>query len=161
MFTLLVLTLSASTQGKEKTVNYAGQNMESMKFVTIPGLPTCATMAVVNGDPTTGAATLVATTSEGCSIPWHWHTSNESVMMVKGVAKIEMKGTHSAEIKEGGFAYLPSKHVHQFKCVKDGCNFFLHIDSAFDIHYVNKKGKEITPADALKAVKETAATEMK
>lgn len=161
MFTMFVLTLPVSIHAKETAEGSAGQNMEAMKFMTIPGLPTCTTMAVQNGDPATGAATLLAKTVEGCSIPWHWHTSNESVMMVKGVAKIDMKDMKSAELKEGGFAYLPSKHLHQFKCVKDECIFFLHIDSAFDIHYINKKGKEITPEDALKAFKETAATEMK
>jgi len=46
--------------------------------------------------------------------------------------------------------HLTSKHVHQFTCVT-ACKLFLAIDAAFDIHYVDASGNEISPDDALKA----------
>jgi hypothetical protein len=55
---------------------------------------------------------------------------------------------------------MPSRHVHQFRC-DQACTLYIYSDVAFDIHYVGGQGKEISPAEALKAVKETAATEMK
>jgi len=38
---------------------------------------------------------------------------------------------------------------------------YIYSDVAFDIHYVDAQGNESSPADALKAVKEKAATEMR
>ena len=63
-------------------------------------------------------------------------------------------------LRPGGFAMMPSHHVHRFSC--DGrCSLYVDSDAAFDIHYVDGKGTEISPAVALKAVREIAATEMK
>jgi hypothetical protein len=54
---------------------------------------------------------------------------------------------------------MPSKHVHQFQCTSKSCLAYVHADSGpFDIHYVDAQGKEIPPEEALKAVRETAAT---
>ena len=80
--------------------------------------------------------------------------------MVSGVGHIEMKDGKPLTPRAGGFAMLPSRHVHQFQCVHP-CVLYIYTDEAFDIHYVNGRGEEIAPAEAMKAVKETAATEMK
>jgi quercetin dioxygenase-like cupin family protein len=128
-----------------------------MKFVTVPGLPACALNSVQSGDPTKGPSIILAKVATGCTIPWHWHTPNEHLMMVSGVARVEMKDVKPFTLRGGGFAMLPSRHVHQFRCDRD-CLFYVYSDAAFDIHYVDGQGKEITPDEALKAVKEKAAT---
>ena len=161
MFTLsLILSVSASAQEHETAGQPAGRNMVEMKFVTVPGLPTCALGSVQSGDPTKGPSIILAKMAAGCSIPWHWHTPNEHLMMVSGVARLEMKDGKPLTLRAGGFAMMPSRHVHQFRC--DGlCALYIYSDVAFDIHYVDGQGKEISPAEAMKAIKETAATEMK
>jgi hypothetical protein len=53
-------------------------------------------------------------------------------------------------VRTGDYLHLPSKHVHQFTCIT-ACKLFLAIDAAFDIHYVDASGNEISPDDALKA----------
>ena len=161
MFTIsLILSVSVSVRGQETADQPPGRNMGDMKFVTFPGLPTCATFSVESGDPSKGPSILLAKAADGCSIPWHWHTPNEDVMMVSGVGNIEMKDGKPLTLQKGGFAMLPSHHVHQFQCV-NSCTFFLYTDAAFDIHYVNGQGEEITPAEAMKTVNQTVATEMK
>jgi len=137
-----------------------GRNTGEMKFVTIPPLPTCAHGSVLSGDPSKGSFILYAKVSAGCSIPWHWHTSNENLMMVSGTAKVDVKDGNPITLKPGGFARMPSRHVHQFRC-SVACGFYIYGDAAFDIHYVDAGGKEIAAADALKPVKEAPATEMK
>ena len=137
-----------------------GLNVSEMKFATLPGLPTCATGAVESGDPTIGPSIILLKTAAGCSFPWHWHTPNERVMMVTGVGHAEMKDGKPVALRPGGFAMMPSHHVHRFRC--DGqCTLYVDSDAAFDIHYVDGTGNEISPDVALKAVRETAATEMK
>jgi hypothetical protein len=45
---------------------------------------------------------------------------------------------------------LPGKHVHHFTCVA-ACIMFVVSDAAFDIHYVDARGQEISPDDAPKS----------
>ena len=71
-------------------------------------------------------------------------------MIVTGSAKIEMKGPgETAILGPGGFAMMPTKHVHQFTC-NSACSAFVSSDTTFDIHYVDASGAEIPPDAALK-----------
>ncbi len=130
------------------------ENMAQMKFGPLPGLPTCLKGAVEHGDPFKGASFILAKMSPGCTIPWHWHTAAETVMMVSGTGHVDMVDGKSATLSDGGFARFPSHHIHQFKC-KGHCTLYIHTDGAFDIHYANKDGNEIPAEDALKPFKET------
>ncbi len=153
-----ILSLSGSVRGQGPAGGAA--NVAEMKFVTLPGLPTCATGAVEDGDPTQGPSIILAKAAPGCSFPWHWHTPSERVMIVTGVGRAEMKDGKPVALRPGGFAMMPSHHVHRFSC-EGNCEFYIYSDAAFDIHYVDGQGIEITANQALKAVGETAATQMK
>ena len=160
-FTLsMVLFSAASARGQEAAGQPAGRNMAEMKFLMVPSLPTCALGSVQSGDPTKGPSIIFAKVPAGCSIPWHWHTPNEHVMIVSGVAHLEMKNGKPLTLRSGGFAMMPSHDVHQFRCER-ACQLYIYSDVAFDIHYVDGQGKEISPDQALKAVRETAAKEMR
>jgi quercetin dioxygenase-like cupin family protein len=148
-----ILFISASAQGQEHGGKSVGQNVAEMKFVSIPGLPSCAPGSVQSGDPTKGPSIIAAKVSTGCVIPWHWHTPNENLMLVSGVARLEMKDGKPFTLRPGGFALMPSRHVHQFRCERT-CHLYIYSDAAFDLHYVDAKGNEISPPEALKAVKE-------
>jgi quercetin dioxygenase-like cupin family protein len=134
----------------------AGKNITDMQFNAIPPLPTCVNASVQNGDPAKGPFIILAKVKTGCTVPWHWHTANEHLMIVSGAGRAEMKNGEAITLKSAGFVQLPSKQVHKFKCERE-CTFYLYSDGAFDIHYVDAKDAELTPEDALKAVKETVA----
>jgi len=125
------------------------RKMAENKLEPMAGLPQCVTMAVESGDPSKGASVIVFKGTAGCLIPWHWHTPTEHVMIVTGSAKVEMKdGGKTAVLGPGGYAMMPSKHVHQFGCTS-ACSAFVSSDAAFDIHYVDASGGEISPDAAL------------
>ncbi len=153
-----IVSLAGFASAQE--VGAVARNMAEMKFVTIPPLPTCATGSVQSGDPTKGASVILARAAAGCTFPWHWHTPTEQVMMVRGAGRVQMKDGKPVTLKAGGFALMPSHHIHEFRCT-ESCVLFIYSDAAFDMHYVDAQGIEIPPDQALKAVKETAATEMK
>jgi quercetin dioxygenase-like cupin family protein len=127
------------------------RKLSENKLAPMAGLPSCVAMGVENGDPSKGPSVIVFKGTAGCTIPWHWHTPTEQVMIVSGSAKVEMKGGATETLGAGGFAMMPSKHVHQFTCAS-ACTAFVSSDSAFDIHYVDAGGKEI-PADTALAKK--------
>ena len=81
-------------------------------------------------------------------------------MMIKGTARPGMKSGKPMTLQPGGYAMLPSKHVHQFFCT-NSCLVYVHSGSAFDIHYVEGQGKEISPDEALKSVKHKTSKEAK
>jgi quercetin dioxygenase-like cupin family protein len=134
-----------------------GQDAEAMafaaaktsKFVTMPGLPACMTIAVQRGDPSKGPSTLLLKFAPGCVVPWHWHTAAEQLMVVSGRCKAEMKDGKPMAMNPGDFAYLPAKNIHQFTAVTAVMMFDLPA-AAFDIHYVDAKGNEVPPEQALK-----------
>jgi hypothetical protein len=82
-------------------------------------------------------------------------------MIVRGTARFDMKDAKSVTLTPGGFAIMASQHPHQFNCIKGPCEIYVHSDAAFDLHYVDKAGNEMTPAAANKAVHQMAATAMK
>ena len=144
-FTAAVLFCIAAAHGQDMGVL---KKSSENTFAAVPTMPSCTTAAVQSGDPATRASVLLAKATAGCVVPWHWHTPTEHVMMVSGSAKLEMKGGKTAVLDAGGYAMLPSKHVHQFTCIS-ACTFFVSSESAFDIHYVDPNGKEIPLEKAL------------
>ena len=150
-FVTLSLILSISTTvGAQEMTSKSGQNVTEMTFGNVPGLPTCTVGSVQNGDPTKGPSIVFAKMGAGCVIPWHWHTASEHLMMVSGVARIEMKDGKPLTLEAGGYARMPSRHVHEFRC-EQACALYVYSDAAFDIHYVDAQGKEISAEDALKS----------
>lgn len=156
MFLVLpVFAFAVSAQGQE-SAHPAARNMADMQFMALPGMPTCSKASVQSGDPAKGGSIILAKAAAGCTFPWHWHTPTESVMMVSGQGRVEMKDAKPVTLRAGGFAQMPSKHVHQFRCATQ-CLLYVSSDAAFDIHYVDGDGKEISPDEALKKVGEMAA----
>jgi quercetin dioxygenase-like cupin family protein len=155
LLTASILFAAAGTALGAETDSH-GQNLAQMKFVNFPGMPTCTTASVQKGDPSKEPSIIIAKAAKGCTVPSHWHTPNEHLMMVSGTAVLQPKDGSALTLKAGGFAVMPSKHVHSFRCT-NACVLYIYADAPFDLHYVDAQGKELAPDEALKAVKETSA----
>jgi quercetin dioxygenase-like cupin family protein len=157
---LILCCLSASLAAQDAGA-MAFAAAKASKFVNLPGLPACMTVAVQRGDPTKGSAALLLKFTPGCVVPWHWHTAAEQLMLVSGRGKAEMKDGKTMGMNPGDYAYLPSKNIHQFTAVTAVLMYDIP-DAAFDIHYVDKGGNEIPPDQALKpAVKKAPVKPIK
>lgn len=121
------------------------------KFVNMPNLPNCVKVAVERGDPSKGPSVLLLKFEPGCTIPWHWHTAGETLIIVKGTGTMQMKDGQPTPAGVGDFVYLPGKMVHTFRSKTPVLLYDLP-DGAFDIHYVDKSGGEISFGDAIKQV---------
>lgn len=142
-----VMGLAVHSALAEDKMVHAG--IATSKFVNFPGLPKCMTGSVQNGDPSKGPSVILAKSSAGCTVPWHWHTADEQLMIVSGTGKVGMKDSQPASFHTGDYLSMPGKNVHRFTCVT-ACTLFITPSGAFDIHYVDKDGKEISPEEALK-----------
>src|SRR5262249_40054513 len=122
------------------------------KFVTTPNAPECFTVAVERGDPSKGASVILAKFEPGCVAPFHWHSPSETVGVVSGSLEAQMKDEKPFLAHAGDYVFMPPKHVHRATCKsKTPCVVFLTSDAAFDIHWVDASGNEITLDAALKA----------
>jgi quercetin dioxygenase-like cupin family protein len=124
-------------------------NPQAMKFTPIPDMPACATAAILRGNPRTGSAWVLLKLASGCRVPWHWHTANESLLVISGRGTLEMKDARSLEFAAGAYASLPSRHQHQARCTRS-CLLFNAADAAFDIHYVDANGDDISLEKAMR-----------
>ena len=150
---LLMFAISAAgvcAQEQPKVVNPG-----DLKLAELPNAPKCARAAVLNGDPAKGASAMMVKFTPGCTVPLHWHTPNEQLIVVSGTGKLTPHPGKPTIIRAGGYAYMPSKHHHAFTC-NSACTFFLTSDGVFDLHYVDESGKEISPEQALKSSKKSA-----
>jgi quercetin dioxygenase-like cupin family protein len=127
------------------------------KFAPIPNAPECFTVAVEKGDPTKGASVLLARFAPGCIAPFHWHTPSETAMVVSGSLEVQMKDDKALVAHHGDFVYLPPHHIHRATCAGSApCMVFLTSDGAFDVHWVDAAGKEISLEAAVKNAKPAA-----
>jgi hypothetical protein len=116
---------------------------QTLKYTPIPDMPGCASAAIVRGDPRSGPAWVLLKLASGCRVPWHWHTANESLVVIRGRGTLEMKDGQPLRFAPGAYASLPSHHMHQATCARE-CLLFNGADAAFDIHYVDANGDEIS-----------------
>ena len=126
-------------------------------LISVAGAPECQTFAVEHGDPKAGSSvTLIKFGSGGCTVPMHWHSANEQVLVVSGTAKVETQGEKPHIVKPGGYYFMPARHQHQFSCAS-GCTVHRILDGPLDIHYIDAAGNEISAEKALAAVGERPA----
>jgi len=94
----------------------------------------CLQFQLETGDLETGPSTGIMKASPGCVVPPHYHTAVEQLMIVRGEVSTGMEGRPDVSLGPGGFAMMPSKHVHWFTCsAKQDCLMFVTFDRAYDI----------------------------
>jgi mannose-6-phosphate isomerase-like protein (cupin superfamily) len=125
-------------------------NPQTLKFTPIPNMPACASAAILRGNPRWGPAWVLLRLASGCLVPWHWHTANETLLVISGRGTVATKDGPPLQFAPGAFAYLPNHHQHQASCFRT-CLLFNTADAPFDIHYAGANGEEISLDEALRA----------
>ena len=136
------------------------RNPESLEYIAIPDMPACSTAAILYGNPRFGAASVLLKLASGCRVPWHWHTANETLVVISGQGSIAMRDGPPLKFVPGAYAYLPAHHAHQATCTRT-CILFSGADAAFDIHYVDDRNQEIPLEQAMGATTKPKAKRRK
>jgi len=158
LFLLAAAVLALSGPVRAADVEKAmAVNPQALKFTSIPDMPSCVSAAILRGNPRSGPAWVYLKLASGCRVPWHWHTANEDLLVISGQGSVEMKEGKPLQFVPGAFAALPSHHLHRASCSRT-CLLFSIADAAFDIHYVDASGNEIS---ADQAVRQSAKTKAK
>ena len=101
--------------------------------------------ATLKVDESTGATQMLWKFPPNAVGPCHWHTSNESNVVVKGSITMRHMGTAGATLGIGGFSYVPKKMNHQLTTGSTETVVFSSLDGRFDLNIVDASGCNAAP----------------
>jgi quercetin dioxygenase-like cupin family protein len=74
----------------------------------------------------------------GTTVPVHWHTSTERMILLSGVMVVDYEGQAPVTVHPGTYAYGPAKLPHETRCLDEGnddpCILFIAFEDAVDAH---------------------------
>ena len=91
-------------------------------------------ICILHVDPTTKATQLLIRSPKAIHIRKHWHTANETHILIQGTATLAC-GDKKEELAVGGFNYMPKKMAHE-GWLSAGSLTFITVDSAWDVNWV-------------------------
>lgn len=98
-----------------------------------PFIPKGCEIAVLHGDPSKNNADVFFKVPGNFTIPSHWHTSAERMVLVSGELHVTYEGQKTTVLKPGTYAYGPAKVPHKATCAKgDPCVLFIAFESPVD-----------------------------
>jgi quercetin dioxygenase-like cupin family protein len=109
-------------------------NDPSLKWGPCPAfLPKDCAIAVLHGDPAKPNVDVFFKVPPGSTIPNHWHTSAERMVLVSGVLTETYDGQAPATLRSGTYSYGPAKKPHQAVCAKGApCVLFIAFEEPLD-----------------------------
>lgn len=96
-------------------------------------MPKGCEIAVLHGDPAGPNADVFFRVPADFTIPEHWHTSAERMVLVSGEMQVTYEGHPPTTLKPGMYAYGPAKLPHSAVCAKgEPCVLFIAFESPVD-----------------------------
>lgn len=98
-----------------------------------------AKIAVLWGDPKTGAYGALKTLPGGAMLALHTHTHDQRVIGVSGTIVLALEGAAAKDLGPGSYAFIPGGAKHKADC-KAGtdCVYFEEQQGASDIKFVER-----------------------
>lgn len=96
-------------------------------------IPQGCEIAVLHGDPAKANADVFFKVPADFTIPPHWHTSPERMVLVSGELQVMYDGQEPTTLTPGTYAYGPAKLPHSAYCLKGtACVLFIAFEAAVD-----------------------------
>lgn len=92
-------------------------------------------IAVLHGDPAVPNVDILFKVPGDFSIPAHWHTSAERMILLSGELHVTYERQETEIISVGSYAYGPAKRQHSAYCAEgDDCVLFIAFEAPLDAH---------------------------
>lgn len=100
---------------------------EDLAWASCPDfLPEGYGIAVLQGDPADHNTDILLRVPARSTIPYHWHTSAERMVLVAGEFHVEYDGQEPVVMRQGTYAYGPPRLPHEAQCRSDeDCLLFI------------------------------------
>lgn len=107
-----------------------------------PFLPKGCGIAVLHGDPAKDNLDVFLRVPAKSTLPLHWHTSAERMVLVAGELHVTYDGQKTAVLRSGTYAYGPAKRPHKAYCASAvPCVLFIAFESPLDAVPIESTGK--------------------
>ena len=98
-------------------------------------MPEGCGIAVLQGDPEEPNADVFFRMAPDTTVPNHWHTSAERMVLVSGELHVVYEGHDPVVMRPGSYAYGPAELPHETHCVgDDDCVLFIAFEEPVDAH---------------------------
>lgn len=96
-------------------------------------IPKGCEIAVLHGDPGKNNADIFFKVPANFTVPHHWHTSAERMVLVSGELEVTYDGQQPTVLRPGMYAYGPAKVPHKAICADgDPCVLFIAFEGPVD-----------------------------
>jgi pimeloyl-ACP methyl ester carboxylesterase/quercetin dioxygenase-like cupin family protein len=108
--------------------------LDSLRWEPRQAAPGQSQIAIVHVDQKTGAAQLYFRLPPHFYAVRHWHTANETNVVVRGTFIIQHDGGERATMKAGDFNFMPGRMIHQAWTDREETIVFVSLDGRWDYH---------------------------
>ena len=138
----LASTSHAQMPAAEQAVTWSAGDTQLKWMPCPPFMPKGCAIAVLHGDPSKDNVDVFFKVPAKSSIPMHWHTSAERMVLVAGELHVTYEGQKKAVLKRGTYAYGPAKRPHDGYCASAvPCILFIAFESPLDAVPVTRTEK--------------------
>ena len=130
---LAAQSIYAQPQAAETPVARAAGD-EQLQWGACPEfIPKGCEIAVLHGDPSKPNADIFFKVPAGFTVPSHWHTSAERMVLVSGEMTVTYEGQPPTTLESGMYAYGPPKLPHVAVCGEgEACVLFIAFEEPVD-----------------------------
>jgi quercetin dioxygenase-like cupin family protein len=98
-----------------------------------PFMPEGCELAVLQGDPEGPDADVFFKLAPSTTVPMHWHTSVERMVLVSGEMQVNFQGQSPVTVEPFTYAYGPAELPHETRCGNEGeCVLFIAFEEPVD-----------------------------
>jgi quercetin dioxygenase-like cupin family protein len=141
-FVWVMLFVCSGTVASEPALVIAA-NDTRLKWGPCPEfIPAGCEIAVLHGDPAVPNVDILFKVPGDFTIPLHWHTSAERMVLLSGELHVTYEGQQAAIVAAGSYAYGPAERPHEAYCARgDDCVLFIAFEAPLDAYPVAAQEK--------------------
>lgn len=95
-------------------------------------------IAILHVNPVSKATELIIRAPKGFHVPRHWHSATETLIILSGAFTMKHDGSDErVTLTPGSYSYMPARMIHEAWAGDEGATFFITVDSAWDLNWVN------------------------
>lgn len=130
---LAVSFAHAQSADSEQALTFTANDAQLKWNPCPPFMPKGCGLAFLRGDPSKDNLDVFFKVPGRSTIPLHWHTSAERMVLISGRLHVTYEGQETTVLKPGTYAYGPAKRPHVGFCAsKKPCILFIAFESPLD-----------------------------
>lgn len=130
----------AQAPAQEQAVTWTAGDPQLKWGPCPPFLPKGCGIAVLHGDPAKDNVDVFLKLPAKSTLPLHFHTSAERMVLVAGELNVTYDGQKTALLRPGTYAYGPAKRPHKGFCASTvPCVLFIAFESPLDAVPIKSK----------------------